>query len=54
MKAEGDTITCLLRDDANELRHDLPALLVRHMGKLPNRNRRLRWDRGRLTGTRGR
>jgi hypothetical protein len=46
MKAEGNMIPRPLRDDANELRHDLPALLVRHMGKLPNRNRLLRWDRG--------
>jgi putative membrane protein len=39
MKAERDTISLPLRDDANELRHDLPALLVRQVGKLPNRNR---------------
>jgi putative membrane protein len=39
MKAEHDTISLALRDDANELRHDLPALLVRQVGKLPNRNR---------------
>jgi putative membrane protein len=39
MKAEHDTISLPLRDDANELRHDLPALLVRQVGKLPNRNR---------------
>jgi putative membrane protein len=39
MKAEDDTISLPLRDDANELRHDLPALLVRQVGKLPNRNR---------------
>jgi putative membrane protein len=39
MKAKHDTISLPLRDDANELRHDLPALLVRQVGKLPNRNR---------------
>jgi putative membrane protein len=39
MKAEHDTISLPLRDDANELRHDLPALLVRQVGNLPNRNR---------------
>jgi hypothetical protein len=35
MKAEGDTIPRPLRDDANELRHDLSALLMRHLGNCP-------------------